>query len=91
MIKDITTTEAKVEAEVVVYEDYNPHHKTTFSAESKEALFRYMYDSNRVLRYCNGDFYKFADENLTKEYNKWYSSLSEQAKFDMYYGDGIVD
>jgi len=59
--------------------------------EAKEGLF-YLFDKrNNSLRYCNGSYWKFADENLDAEYRKWYKALDESTKFHMYYGNGVVD
>jgi len=46
---------------------------------------------NNSLRYCNGSCYKFEDKTLDAEYKKWYDGLSESTKFNMFYGNGVVD
>jgi hypothetical protein len=58
---------------------------------SKEEIFKKFYDKNNSLRYCNGSYYKFKNKLIEKEYKEWYDSLSENTKFNMYYGNGIVD
>lgn len=94
-MNQVTTTPAnagKVSAYVVQYLDSRPtDNGFTKEADTKEELFRSFYNLNRHLRYCNGEFYKFQDKRIEAEYNKWYDSLSRQERFDMYYGDGIVD
>lgn len=82
----------KVSAYVAEYKDYKPTGKLIEKvAETKEDLFRSFYNMNRHLRYCNGEFFKFHSKDVEAEYNKWYDSLSNSERFDMYYGDGIVD
>ena len=58
---------------------------------SKESIFKKFYDLNNSLRYCNGSYYKFQDKQIEREYNEWYKSLSETTRFQMYYGNGVVD
>lgn len=84
-------TKTKVEAQVIAYRDSRPDREVTFTADTKEELYLKLYNTNRTLRYCNGEYYKFADAEVRKDYDKWYKSLSEQTRFNMYYGDGIVD
>jgi hypothetical protein len=43
------------------------------------------------LRYCNGSHCKFEDETLHTDYINWYKSLIESDKFNMFYGNGVVD
>lgn len=58
---------------------------------SKEVIF-YKFDKlNSSLRYCNGLHWTFKDEKYKQEYRNWYSSLSEQERFNLYYGNGVVD
>lgn len=58
---------------------------------SKEEIFKKFDGKNNSLRYCNGSYYKFKDSALQKEYIEWYNSLSENTKFNMFYGNGVVD
>lgn len=78
-------------AKVVEYDDFAVKREFVAEAPTKEELFRKFYEWNRTLRYCNGCYFKFFDENVKAEYHEWYESLSEMTRFDMYYGDGIVD
>jgi|TARA_B110000977_G_scaffold15054_1_gene18562 hypothetical protein len=59
--------------------------------DTKEGIFKKFDKQNNRLRYCNGSYFKFEDETLNTEYLNWYKSLSESVKFNMYYGNGIVD
>lgn len=87
-----TESVSKVSAYVEEYKDYKPTGKLfQKEADTKEELFRSFYNMNRHLRYCNGEFFKFHSKDVEAEYNKWYDSLSKSERFDMYYGDGIVD
>lgn len=84
--------EGKFSARIVYFKDYGvPDRTFVKEANSKEELFQDFYEMNRTLRYCNGMYYKFEDKAVEEEYNKWYKSLSKITRFDMYYGDGIVD
>jgi len=58
---------------------------------TKEKIFKRFYKQNNSLRYCNGSHYKFEDETLDADYINWYKSLSESNKFNMFYGNGVVD
>lgn len=58
---------------------------------TKEEIFKKFNKKNNSLRYCNGSFYKFEDKTLETEYINWYKSLDETTKFNMFYGNGIVD
>jgi len=58
---------------------------------TKEEIFNKFDKSNNRLRYCNGSYYKFEDKTLKVEYFKWYEGLSESTKFNMFYGNGVVD
>lgn len=58
---------------------------------TKEEIFKRFNKQNNCLRYCNGSFYKFEDNAVQAEYQKWYKSLSESTKFQIYYGNGVVD
>ena len=58
---------------------------------SKEEIFKEFDKRNNSLRYCNGSHYTFKDKTLQEEYIVWYKSLSESTRFDMFYGNGVVD
>lgn len=58
---------------------------------SKEVIFKKFYAENNRLRYCNGSHYKFKKAEIQQEYITWYKSLSEGVKFNMFYGNGVVD
>ena len=58
---------------------------------AKEEIFKKFDKKNNSLKYCNGSYYKFQDGTLQKEYRDWYDSLSESTKFNMFYGNGVVD
>lgn len=57
----------------------------------EEKIFKAFYDKNNSLRYCNGSYYKFQDKEVEKRYFLWWNSLSDSTRFDMFYGNGIVD
>jgi len=57
----------------------------------KEEIFKKFDKKNNRLRYCNGSYYKFEDKTLEDEYRTWYKSLDENTKFNMFYGNGVVD
>ena len=78
-------------AKVVKYWDNEPEKEIIMEGATEEEVFNSFYEHNRTYRYCNGCYYKFADSAVKKEYDEWYKSLSEQTRFNMYYGDGIVD
>ena len=58
---------------------------------TKDEIFKKYDKQNNRLRYCNGSYWEFQDKNLQQEYLDWYKSLSETTKFNMFYGDGVVD
>ena len=58
---------------------------------TKEEIFKKFDKENSSLRYCNGSYYKFQDNLLQQEYMEWYNNLSEATKFNMFYGNGVVD
>jgi hypothetical protein len=60
--------------------------------ETEIGLFEQFYKLNNSLRYCNGSYYKFQDNELEQKYSQWLQSPDYQAKsFKLYYGNGIVD
>lgn len=55
-------------------------------------VFEQFYKLNNRLRYCNGAYYKFQDEEWEKKYNEWLKSDDYKNKsFQLYYGNGVVD
>lgn len=54
-------------------------------------IFKLFYSKNNSLKYCNGSYYKFNDKEIELKYNEWYSLLSNDIKFKLYYGNGIID
>jgi len=58
---------------------------------TKEEIFKKFDQKNNSLRYCNGSYYMFEDKQLAVEYKEWYNSLDEATKFNMFYGNGVVD
>lgn len=86
-----TPSEGTYKAKVVEYDDFAVKREFVAEAPTKEKLFENFYEWNRTLRYCNGCYFKFFDASVKAEYDKWYQSLSEMKRFNMYYGDGIVD
>ena len=61
------------------------------NGKTKEECFLQFYNINRHYRYCNDVFYKFKDEEDKLQYDSWYKSLSGTQRFNMYYGNSIVD
>jgi len=57
----------------------------------KEFIFKRFNRENNSLRYCNGSYYRFEDKTLDTKYVNWYNNLPEGTKFQMYYGNGVVD
>lgn len=67
------------------------YHEEELTGKTKEECFLQFYNLNRHYRYCNDTFYKFKDEEDKLQYDSWYKSLSEAQRFNMYYGNSIVD
>ena len=62
------------------------------SDETEIGLFEQFYKLNNSLRYCNGSYYKFQDNEWTKKYDDWRKSDDHKKKsFELYYGGGVVD
>ena len=62
------------------------------SSETEIGLFEEFYRLNNSLRYCNGYYYSFKDETITKKYKEWLNSDDyKQKSFQLYYGNGVVD
>ena len=58
---------------------------------TEEEIFKDFDRKNNSLRYCNGSCYTFKDSSIKNRYIEWYKSLPESTRFQMYYGNGIVD
>ena len=58
---------------------------------NRETIFRKFYDENNRLRYCNGSYFKFKDSETQCEYIEWLRGLSQNERFNMFYGNGVVD
>ncbi len=65
---------------------------TELEYSDKVDLFEQFYKMNNRLRYCNGSYFTFQDESLSKEYSLWLKSDDYKKKsFNLYYGNGVVD
>jgi hypothetical protein len=58
---------------------------------SPEEIYKRFDKENNSLRYCNGSYYKFKNDDDHSNYIKWYQSLNKMEQFNMFYGNGIVD
>lgn len=47
--------------------------------------------ANNRLRYCNGHYYSFADEEMKMKYWVWLKLIPQARAFKLYYGNGTVD
>ncbi len=61
------------------------------SGESEDEIFEDFERKNNRLRYCNGSYYDFAEEEDKANFKKWKSGLSESRSFELFYGNGTVD
>jgi hypothetical protein len=60
--------------------------------QTEIGLFEQFYKLNNSLRYCNGSYYKFQDNQWEQKYHEWLKSDDYKAKsFNLYYGNGVVD
>jgi hypothetical protein len=60
--------------------------------ETEIGLFEQFYKLNNRLRYCNGSYYKFQDQQWEQKYKEWLKSDDYKNKsFNLYYGNGVVD
>ena len=66
-------------------------HVEDIEGETEVDLFNIFYSKNNTLRYCNGSYYTFQDKKLKEKYKVWLSSLPKNVRFNMYYGNGVVD
>lgn len=79
----------KITAIVIYYRDKKSE-EITWEGTYDE-LFEKLEEENRHLRYCNGYYYTFKDMEMNKLHTIWYALISEGRKFNLYYGNGIVD
>ena len=77
----------------VSYTNCNSEIKRTedLSAETEDALFELFYEKNNRLRYCNGAYYKFVNNEDQERYQEWNKNLTHERSFNLYYGNGVVD
>jgi hypothetical protein len=62
------------------------------NASTEIDVFEQFYKLNNSLRYCNGSYYKFQDEQWENRYKSWLQSDDyKQKSFALYYGNGVVD
>ena len=61
------------------------------SGESEDEIFEDFERKNNRLRYCNGSYYEFVEEEDKENFKKWKSSLSKSRNFELFYGNGTVD
>lgn len=61
-------------------------------ANNEIEMFEKFYKLNNSLRYCNGSYYKFQDNQWEEKYQAWLKSDDYKKKsFALYYGNGVVD
>jgi len=61
-------------------------------ANNEIEMFEKFYKLNNSLRYCNGSYYKFQDNQWEEKYQAWLKSDDYKKKsFELYYGNGVVD
>lgn len=66
--------------------------QSTIIAANEIEVFEIFYGMNNKLRYCNGSYYKFVDNDWDTMYKEWLKSDDyKQKSFQLYYGNGIVD
>jgi len=79
----------------VVRHHVYPHKEDTIRTYELEGTFdevcEKMYRENNRLRYCNGSYHKFQDEQMEEDYYLWRCLISEGRSFNLYYGNGVVD
>lgn len=67
-------------------------YQRTITARNDIDAFEQFYKLNNSLRYCNGSYYKFHDNELSNKYQEWlHSDDYKQKSFNLYYGNGVVD
>ena len=73
--------------------EYHPeyNHNNIIEGETEDSIFEQFYKKNNQLRYCNGSYYKFDDNEITKKYYEWVKQLSSKRGFNLYYSGSFVD
>lgn len=67
-------------------------YEETLTANVEVDIFETFYKKNNQLRYCNGSYFRFKDEEWRDKYSEWLNSDDYKKKsFDLYYGNGVVD
>ena len=84
---DINVTEKNI--------SYDPRIESTerkhvFSGTLDEVFERLEKENNR-LRYCNGHYFEFDDNEHRRLYRMWTRLIPYWRSFNLYYGNGIVD
>lgn len=75
----------------IYFDDYKPTEQTKEFSGELDQLFEEFYKLNNSLRYCNGSYWKFESQERQNEYENWRKNLSKQRRFNLFYGNGIVD
>ena len=66
--------------------------KKEISGETEIDIFESFYKLNNSLRYCNGSYYEFVNNEWEQKYKDWLKSDDYKTKsFNLYYGGGVVD
>jgi len=66
--------------------------QSTITGDSEISIFEQFYKLNNSLRYCNGSYYKFQQQEWKDKYDKWLKSDDYKSKsFNLFYGGGVVD
>ena len=65
--------------------------KTIVWGGTRDEIFEKYERANDRLRYCNGHYYSFVDEEENRLNIIWYHMNSYWRNFHIYYGGGIVD
>lgn len=88
-MKKINSPE-KVDVKVIRFNDYKECEQLTWNGTLRE-VFTKMDRTNNSLRYCNGSYYKFNDNDMEDLRIVWYNTNDWQTNFDNYYLGQIVD
>jgi len=75
----------------IYFDDYKPTTKTRQFSGDLDQVFEELYKLNNSLRYCNGSYWRFDEQEMRTQYSNWMKSLSKTRRFNLYYGNGIVD
>ena len=81
----------KNKIKAVYFNNYKPTERTKEFLGETDQVFEEFYKLNNSLRYCNGSYWKFEEQEKEQEYSKWRKSLSRERSFNLYYGNGVVD